>query len=95
MKTSLALSAALLLGACMDGGGGGRMGLGGTWQPGVSAASWQKTDKAPTGYQIKGCGHYNLDGQRVTQVCDTRSTGNPEFWRNHDRHLGGGIPSTN
>jgi len=61
---------------------------GGTWQPGA------KTTGTPTGYQIRGCAHYNLDGTRIKQVCDLRSTRNPEFWRNHERHIGGGVQET-
>lgn len=33
-------------------------------------------DDQPTGYQIRGCTYYELDGTKVVQICDERSPKN-------------------
>ena len=56
-----------------------------TYQQGVRAAVWAKTDSQPTGYQIRGCANYVIDGWKVRQICGP----DPELAL--DRQMNGGI----
>jgi len=82
MKAFLfALSVGCLVAACGTVEGGTRQP---TYQQGVRASVWAKTDSQPTGYQIRGCANHVMDGSRVRQICGP----DPELAEDRQRNGG-------
>ena len=60
----------------------------------LGAAVWaaDAPPKVPTGYQVAGCGPYELRDGRVIQHCDPSSTRNGRwFWKTHAPDGGRGV----